>query len=245
MSEDNGRHVSCRLIKAGLTCLAMAGAAACCTVGPAYAADRSVAGYGPPSTQSLTAGIPGGYTSVITSVPIGPAGGTIGPLTVNGAMVTITIPAGAFSTTVLITVTQADLGGLTAAMPRYVVVAGVGIQVTVNGQPYAGTFLKPLTATIRSSQITASSVVQVWNGSAFVTDQDSSTAAGAATLSFDTDPYFVVQSPATQAVTAIPGATTSRTGEPLLGEGIAAGGLLLLGSGGLAVGGATRRRQRK
>jgi hypothetical protein len=245
MSEGNGRHVSCRLIKAGLTCLAMAGAAACCcTAGPAYAADRSVASYGPPSTHSLT-GIPGGYTSVITSVPIGPAGGTIGPLTVNGAMVTITIPAGAFSTTVLITVTQADLGGLAAAMPRYEVVAGVGIQVTVNGQPYAGTFLKPLTATIRSSQITASSVVQVWNGSAFVTDQDSSAAAGVATLSFDTDPYFVVRSPATQVVTAIPGATSSQTGEPLLGEGIAAGGLLLLGSGGLAVGGATRRRQRK
>jgi hypothetical protein len=242
MSEGNGQHVAGRVIKGGLTSLAVIGAAVCWTTAPAYAAGRSAAGYGPSSPVSAT-GVPGGYTSVITSVPIGPAGGTIGPLTVDGATVTLTVPAGAFSTQVLITVTQADLSGLAARMPGYVIVAGLGVQVTINGQPYSGMFLKPLTVTIRSSQISASSVVQVWNGSAFVTDQASSSAAGVATISFDTDPYFIVQTPATQAVSAVPGATTAQTGEPFLGEGIAAGGLLLLGSGGLAAGVATRRRR--
>ena len=55
-------------------------------------------------------------------------------------------------------------------------------------------------------------------------------------FSFDTDPDFAVLEP----TVPIQGATSAATGVPLLGEGILAGALILLGAGGLAV--AVRRR---
>ena len=116
------------------------------------------------------------------------------------------------------------------------------VQVEENGVPYPGTFLKPLTFTIRSSSIVSSSVVMVWNGTAFVTEPDSTVASGAAIVSFDTDPDFAVLSPLAGTATAIPGATKAVTGKPFLGEGILAAALVVLGISGLAVG--YRRRVR-
>ena len=70
----------------------------------------------------------------------------------------------------------------------------MGIQVTLNGAPYPGMFLHPVTATFRSSKIMPSSDVVVWNGTSFVIDPASTTSAGTATVSFDTDPDFAVES---------------------------------------------------
>jgi hypothetical protein len=214
------------------------GLAACGTAGVAQAAVRSGGGYGP-SGGGTTLSIPGGYASVAATVTVGPAGGTIGPVSVDGAGVTVSVPAGAFPERVQVTLYAPYLSGI-PALPGYQIVAGVGVQVTLNGQPYRGAFLKPLTVTVSSARIGASSVVQVWNGSSFVTDSASSTAAGSATLSVSSDPYFVIQTPVSATWTPISGATSANTGEPFLGEGIAAGTLLVAGSAGLAM----RRRRR-
>jgi hypothetical protein len=192
--------------------------------------------YGP-APAPVGAAPPGSFSDVITSQTIGPAGGTIGPVTVAGATVTLVIPAGAFLVSVQITITEADLFAVgSAGTAGYKAVVGVGIQVQENGAPYPGTFLKPISATIRSSSITSSSVVVVWNGTAFVAEPDSTVTAGSSVVSFDTDPDFAVLAPTGTTATTIPGATTPVTGKPFLGEGILAGLLVVLGVSGLAVG---------
>lgn len=209
------------------------------TGGEALAATASPGSlaYGPPAPPVAVP--PGGFTAVVTSVSIGPAGGTIGPVLVDGAELTITIPAGAFPETVQITVTAPDLAGI-APLAGYGDMTGAGILVTLNGAPYPGTFLKPVTATFASAGITAASVVLVWNGTAFVVDANSAATAGHEAVSFDSDPDFAVESPLTTAVTKVPAATTPVTGKPLLGEGILAGLLVLLGTGGVVL---SRRRR--
>jgi hypothetical protein len=190
--------------------------------------------YGPPGPPAPP--VPGGYTVVVTSQTIGPAGGTIGPVDVGGIPTTLTIPAGAFPVPVQITLTAPDLAAIGAGgFPGHNAIAGVGIGVQENGSTYPGTFLKPLTLTMSSSSITSSSVVVVWNGTAFVTESSATVTAGSATVTFDSDPDFAVLGPGT-----VPGATTPTTGKPFLGEGILAGALVLLGATGLAY--ARRRR---
>jgi len=205
-------------------------------VGGSVRAAGAASEYGP-VPPAAGAAPPGSYSDVVTSQTITPAGGTIGPVTVDGAALTFVIPAGAFLVSVQITITEADLFAVgSAGTAGYNAVAGVGIQVQENGSPYPGTFLKPLTATIRSSSITSSSVVVVWNGTAFVAEPDSTVTSGAAVVSFDTDPDFAVLSPAGTTATTIPGATKAVTGKPFLGEGILAGVLVVLGVSGLAIG---------
>jgi hypothetical protein len=219
-----------------LSVIALIGAAAVCgTAGIAAAATA----YGPPPPPTSVP--PGGFTAVVTSVTIGPAGGTIGPVSVDGVDLTIAVPPGTFPAVVQITVTAADLGLITPPAGS-TVVAGAGIEVTLNGAPYPGTFLNAVTATFRASTITPSSDVVVWNGTSFVIDPASTTTAGTATVSFDTDPDFAVESPVSTTVSPVPGATVPVTGEPFLGEGILAGGLVLAGAGGVFL--SRRRRAR-
>jgi hypothetical protein len=120
------------------------------------------------------------------------------------------------------------------------VVAGVGVEVTLNGAPYPGPFLKPITIDIASPKIDASSVVGIWNGSAFVTDANSTVSAGQVSISMDSDPAFIVQSPTAPKGATVPSATAPVTGEPFLGEGILAGLLVLGGTGAIF----TNRRRR-
>jgi hypothetical protein len=192
--------------------------------------------YGPVPPPVGTA-VPGFYTDVVTSQTITPAGGTIGPVTVDGATVTLVIPPGAFPFSIQITITQPYLFGVgNAGMAGYKTVAGVGILVQENGLPYPGTFLKPLTATIRTPLITSSSVMVVWDGAAFVPVSDSTVTSGAAVVSFDSDPDYAILAPLATTATTIPGATKAVTGKPFLGEGILACALVVLGVSGLAVG---------
>lgn len=196
-------------------------------------------GYGPPSPGAPS--VPGGYSAVVTSQTIGPAGGKLGPLSVDGVTVTLTVPAGTFPVAVQITLTAPNLAAVGGAgFAGHRAVAGVGIQVQEHGAVYPGTFLKPLTLTMSSSSITTSSVVVVWNGSVFVTEPGATLAAGSATVTFDRDPNFAVLAPTGTAASGIPGATGASTGKPFLGEGILAGLLLLLGAAGL---GYARRRR--
>ncbi len=208
------------------------------TAGGAYAA-TGARSYGPPAPPVSPA--PGGFTAVVTTVTVGPAGGTVGPVDVDGTSTTVTVPAGAFPATVTVTLTAPDLAAITPVGGDSVV-NGVGILVDLNGSPYPGTFLKPLTATLDDSKITAASVVVVWNGAAFVTDPDSTDASGVSTVSFDTDPDFAVETPVSAPPTPVPTATVPVTGEPFLGAGIAAGVLILGGAGGILL--SRRRRAR-
>ncbi len=215
---------------------------AACLFGSGRAA-MAASTYGAPP---LAAGVapPGSYSEVITSQTITPAGGTIGPLTVDGAIVTLVIPPGAFPVSVQITITAPDLYAVgDAGRVGYKTVAGAGIQIQANGQPYPGTFLKPLILTFRKSSITASSIVVVWNGTAFVTETDATVMSGPAVIRFDTDPDFAILSPTqTTPRTAILEATRQVTGKPFLGEGLLAGALLMIGASGIVVG--RRRRAR-
>jgi hypothetical protein len=173
-------------------------------------------------------------------VTIGPAGGTVGPLTVDGCILTVTIPASAFPMSVQITVTAPDLAGIPPQHHR-AVVCGAGITVSENGVKFAGTFLKPVTAVFGSPNITAASDVVIWNGTSFVTDPNSTASAGSASVSFDSDPAFAVETPVSTPPTPVPGATVPVTGKPVLGEGIVAGALIIGGAGAIA---ASRRRRR-
>jgi hypothetical protein len=216
----------------------MLGAAvACGTAGVAFASTVGRQSVPPPVT---TPAPPGGFTAVVTTVTIGPAGGVV-PVTIDGVHITVDIPAGAFPSDVQLTVTAPDLGAITPTT-GFTVTTGVGIHITLDGAPYPGTFLKPVTVSFTSPRITPSSVVVVWNGSSFVTDPNSTATAGSASVSFDTDPKFAVESPTTAKVTPVPGATSPTTGEPFLGEGILAVVLVLSGAGGVVM---SRRRRVK
>jgi len=206
------------------------------TAGVASASTAASQSVPPPGTNPTP---PGGFSAIVTCQAVSPAGETIGPVGVAGAVVAVHIPAGAFPANVQICLMAPDLGVIPPT-PGFTVVAGVGVEVTLNGAPYPGTFLMPVTVTITSPRITASSQVVVWNGSSFVNDPNSTTIAGSASVSFDSDPAFAVESPTTSKTAPVPGATTPVTGEPFLGESILAGLLVLGGTGGLAV---SRRRR--
>jgi hypothetical protein len=215
--------------------MAVLGAAV--ALGTAGVASASTAGsqsVPPPVATPLP---PGGFSAVVTTQTICPSGGVIGPVAVNGAEVTIHIPAGAFTECVQIVITSADLGAVTPT-PGFMVVAGVGVGVSINGVPYQGLFLKAITVDISSPKIDASSMVGTWNGSAFVADPSSATSAGLASITMDSDAAFIVESPIVKPA-PVPSATTPVTGEPFLGEGILAGLLVLGGTGGIAL---SRRR---
>jgi hypothetical protein len=207
------------------------------TAGVASASTAGRQSVPPPVSSPLP---PGGFSAVVTTQTITPAGGTVGPVTVAGASVTVHVPAGAFPSDVQIVITAPDLAAVPPS-PGFVVVAGVGVGVSVNGTKYAGQFLKPITIDVSSPKITASSEVGAWTGSAFVTDTSSTVSVGMASITMDTDAAFIVQAP-TAAKAPVPGATAPVTGEPFLGEGILAGLLVLGGTGAVFM---SRRRRVK
>jgi hypothetical protein len=211
------------------------------TTGEAFASTTSPGAYGPPPVT--TPPPPGAFTAVVTAVSVGPAGATIGPVAVDGASITVAIPAGAFHEVIEVIITAPVLAAITPP-PGSVIVAGVGVRVTLNGSPYPGTFPEPISVTFRASRITASSRVMAWNGTSFVSDPSATITAGAATVTLDTDPDYAIAAPGSSLVTperAVPGATTPVTGKAFLGEGILAGALVLAGAGGIA---ASRRHGR-
>lgn len=122
------------------------------------------AAYVPPPT---TTPAPGGYKAVVTSVTVGPAGARIGPVEVDGLLVTLTIPPGTFTTPVQITLTAPNELGV--GTPGYRAVGGVGVLIEVNGKPYTGTFNHSLTLDISGAAITSRDHLAAWNGKSFQT----------------------------------------------------------------------------
>jgi hypothetical protein len=178
---------------------------------------------------------------VLTSQTVSPAGATLPTVTSNGATFTLTVPPGAFPEDVQITLTGGDLAALTpAAFAGYMINAALGIQVQLmNGDPYPGTFLKPLTLTSNDPSFTAASVVGIWNGTSLAPYSNATSVPGVVTISFDSDPDFAIQSPTSRAEQQVPKATQPVTGKPVAGEGILAAVLLAIGIGGFTI----RRRR--
>jgi len=197
---------------------------------------RAATAYGPPPPPVPP--VPGGFVAVVTSVTIGPHGGTIRPVRVGVLLVSLRVPSGAVPIPVQITLTAPDVEGIgDAGFPGFDTLGGVGVQVQQNGAPYPGVYLKPFVLDLAAASISRHSLVVNWNGTRFVTDPTARLASQSAQVTFDTAPEdFAVLDPEGP----IKGATTAATGKPLWGEGILAGALLLLGTGGLAAAG--RRR---
>lgn len=142
----------------------MAGLGAALAIGSSGLA-LAAPGYGGPPPPP----VPGGYFSVVTSVTIDPRGGIIGPVMVDGVLVTLRVPRRAFPMPVQITLTAPDVSEIGDAGFRHErAFSGVGVIVQLDGQTYSGQFLRPLGLTLESRRINASDLFVVWNGTRFV-----------------------------------------------------------------------------
>jgi hypothetical protein len=134
----------------------------------------ALADYGPPPPPGT---VPGGFSCVVTSVTVGPAGRLIGPIRLAGVEATIDIRPNTFPIPVQITITEPDgAGGGCQSGPGigdggvrgFTAVGGVGILIQQNGSPYTATLEAPISVRLGSSQIGPSSRIVVWAGSKFV-----------------------------------------------------------------------------
>jgi hypothetical protein len=161
-----------------------AAAAACCAVlmaGPATA----LAAYGPP--PPVPAPVPGGFSEVVTSVTVGPAGMFIRHLELDGLNASLDIRPDTFLQPVQVTITEpfvrdgpattaylgqrrtcgnaAGIGD--AGFPGYCAISGAGILVQINGVDYTGPYPKPMILRIHwKPKLTT--IIVVWDGVRFV-----------------------------------------------------------------------------
>jgi hypothetical protein len=135
------------------------------TMAIAYAGQLPALAYGPPPPPPA----PGGYQSVVASTTIGPNGGLVGPVEVDGCRVALRVPAGTFTTDVQVTITAPSVSGIgDGGHPGYHAVCGVGVGITVNGKAYTGTYAHSLTLVISGFLIRPGDRVAVFNGKSFV-----------------------------------------------------------------------------
>jgi len=209
----------------------VAGGGAVALASPAWAAGS---GYLPPSTFTV-GNVPGGFSQVVTTQTLTTAGGSLSG-TIKGATIAMSVPGGALpADTQVVIYAPTDLQQVSGA------VAGISI-VFLNastGQPLTGTLGKAASVTITDSSIKSGDIVQEWNGSTYAPYSDASVTSGSATITFTSDPSFVV-TPSTLSPASVPQATTPTTGVPVLGEGLLAG--LLVGAGATGVVLVLRRR---
>lgn len=134
----------------------------------------ALAAYGPPAPAP--APVPGGFSCVVTSQTVSPAGKLIGPLRLQGLVATIRVRKGNFGGSTQITITepftrsgacQGGPGVGNAGFGGYRALGGVGILVQVSGSAWPGTFRRPISLHLASRSIRRSSRVVVWNGMRF------------------------------------------------------------------------------
>jgi len=212
----------CSLIRLGARGL-MAGAI---TLTPT-AAFAAGSGYTPTGGTGTTAtGLPG---SVVSSTTIQPSGGTANATIGNGT-VTATVPAGAFTGPVQLTVTDAS-GSSVAPPSGFTTAMTFGIGFYENGTKVTGTF-PAVTVTVSSPSIVAGSTVYLVTGSGLQAVSGAVVKAGSATFTITSDPVVEMATPVSAAAggTAIAGATSAQTGKPFFVEGLLAAALVAFGS---------------
>jgi hypothetical protein len=92
----------------------------------------------------------------------------VGPVEVDGCKVSVSVPAGTFTTDVQVTITAPSVSGIgDGGHPGYHAVCGVGVGITVNGKAYAGTYGHSLVLTI-SGLVRPGDRVAEFNGKTFV-----------------------------------------------------------------------------
>ncbi len=197
---------------------------------PAFGAGT---GYAPPPGGTPgapgTAGTPSGFTTVLTTQAVGPAGGTV-----SAGGVSVTIPAGDFTVSTEVSILMGTPSALTGLPGGATAVTAVGVVFTQNGAKVTGTFPTPITVTISGTSITAADQLYVFQASSGTyvpaTSDPNITgvtvANGTVTFKITADPYVAVLSLATTTSAAVPGATLPVTGVPLLTDGLL-GGLLI------------------
>ncbi len=213
-----------RVLQAG----AAAGVAVAASVLGTATAFAAGSGYTPAGGSASPAGVPGGFTSVLTTGTVQPSGGTVTGSD-NGDTVTVTVPAGALTQAAQVVVTAGNvtqIGG--AGQVGKDAVVAVGISVMVNGTKFTGTFPKPITVTI-SGNFAAGDQVVVYDPSTggWSPVPGATIANGTATFQITSDPDVAVLASTSSAVS---GATSASTGEPFVLEGGAAAALVVGGS---------------
>lgn len=200
-----------------------------------------------PATNPAPSGTPGGYSQVVTAETISPSTTTPTkiPVKVDNIAVIIVVPPGTFSSPVQVVVTAPVLNQVTRGIQSlgysgYSALAGLGISVVnTSGQPYKGSFLKPMSVSISNKKIGSGDQIVQWNAAGvFSRVSSASITSGRASWTFQQDPAFAVLAPKNASV--VPGATSPVTGKPFVSEAII--GLALIG-GGSALLFRTRRRR--
>ena len=192
--------------------------------GVAFAAGT---GYAPP--PAAPTGVPGGFDSVVTTATIQPSGGTLTG-TINGDVITVTVPAGAFTQATQVVLTSGDVTQIgSGGVAGKTAVLAFGISFVVNGQAFAGTFPTPVTVTVKGNFTSADELV-AYNSSTGTWEPvpGATIANGAITFTVTGDPDFAVLASSSSPAT-VPGATTPVTGKPFLLEGLLAALLVLFG----------------
>jgi hypothetical protein len=191
-----------------------------------------------------TPGAPPGFTTVLTSQTVQPSGGTV-----SAGGVSVDIPAGTFSVPTEAVLSQGSTSSITGLPAGATGVLAIGISFLQNGTKVTGTFPSPVKVTISNSSVSSADSLYVYDASSggyIPASQDPdiadiSVANGTVSFEITADPYLAVLHTASTASSTVPGATTTTTGVPVLGETLL-GGLLIAAGALLAL--RLRRRTR-
>jgi hypothetical protein len=164
--------------------------------GPAAGA-ASEGSVGPP-------GVPGGFASVMVTKALPIAGGTVTG-SVNGHQVTVTVPAGALSQQIDLTLTwgaPSAIGNAGISGDGTVVAIGVNVAELSNGNKFAGTFGRPFAVTISGPFGSKASVVS-YNVSAkrWEALPRAAVTSSVASFTISSDPDIAVVEPKSDALT--------------------------------------------